>query len=410
MKISFIADCHLNKSSYKDEETPLTTSLPFRAQDFMNSLEYMVTKNINEIKPDILLFLGDIYDSFDPNSIVTGFFSEQLKKLSDAKIPVIILVGNHDICSRHHALLPLQKLGLKTARVIQSPDILAFRDVVFMLFPYSIEVEKKIVTIKEQFNAFIAESKIKLADEAYKGKSVIFTGHFGVRGACLNSFIDKKNEIKKTINKSEKDISVDDLDTIGAEGVFLGDYHKYQVLPTKNCLALYPGSIEKTDLSETNDKKGFVVYDTILKKHEFVEYPNVRPMLDISGNVKEINEQIDKLGDESKGAIIRITAKGNLQDISDYEIAQHEISKKLKNKIDPIYVKSRNKLIDEETAKKAEIIEKEIADNGHITETEVIDIVKNMISDVEQDPEEFKILCELAEDIYKTTQMNRKVS
>lgn len=408
MKISLIADCHLNKSSYKDEETPLTTSLPFRPQDFMNSLEYIISKNINEIKPDILLVLGDVYDSFDPNPNISGFFSSQIKRLIEAKIPTVIIVGNHDICSRYHALLPLQNLGLKSVKVIESPETIIFKDIVFLLFPYSVEVEKKKFTIKEQFNSFIAEAKIKLANEEYKNKTVVFAGHFGVRGAFLNKYTDKNNQEKKTINKSEKDISIDDLDNIGAECVFLGDYHKYQVLPTKNCLALYPGSIEKSDLSESNDKKGFVTYDTILKKHEFIEYPNVRPMIDISGNLKEINEQIDRLGDDSKGAIIRITAKGNLQEISEYEIAQHEVSKKLKNKVDPIYIKSRNKIVDLETEKKAQIVEKEIQENGHITEKEVIDVVKSMISGIEQDEEECKILCELAEDIYKTAQMNKR--
>ena len=155
VKISYIADCHLNKSSYKDDESFLFTSIPFRSQDFMKSLEYMVDKNINEIKPDLIMFLGDIYDTFDPSNIVTAFFSEQLRKIADAKIPVIIIVGNHDICSKHHALLPLLKLNLKNIKVVENPQSVKFKDKLLLLFPYSVDVERKIITIKEQFKQFV---------------------------------------------------------------------------------------------------------------------------------------------------------------------------------------------------------------------------------------------------------------
>ena len=66
MKISFIADCHLNKTSYKDDESFMFTSLSFRPQDFMKSLEYMVDKNINE-------FAHNFMELKDVSKIETNF-------------------------------------------------------------------------------------------------------------------------------------------------------------------------------------------------------------------------------------------------------------------------------------------------------------------------------------------------
>ena len=143
MKISWIADLHLNKTSYQDEESPLSLSLPFRCQDFMNSLEYMVSLNIEKIKPNLVVFLGDIYDSYDPTPAITGFFSQQLRRLASAKIPVIIIVGNHDICSKYHALNPLMKLEIPNIKVYDSPANIMLGDSFFMLFPASIAFNLK---------------------------------------------------------------------------------------------------------------------------------------------------------------------------------------------------------------------------------------------------------------------------
>lgn len=415
MKITAIADCHLNKTSYKDDESYMFTSIPFRSQDFMNSFCWMVDKNINEIKPDLFLILGDIYDTFDPSNIVSAFFNEQLRKLSDAKIPVIILVGNHDICSKHHALLPLLKLNLKNIKVIENPQTIKFKDKLLMLFPYSVDVEKKNITIKEQFNQFVAKTKEQIINtEDWHNLDVIFLGHFGVKGAYVNKYNTDGGQ-KLVLNENDHDISVADLDTIGAKYVLLGDYHKHQILPTSNCLAMYPGSIERTDMSEANDKKGFVFYDSekeVNDKYEkftFVEYPNTRPMIDLVGNLQDIYKTIDKLGSESKGAIVRLTVKGSAQEIVEFDIGQHELIKKLNAKIEPAYTKKQNKMVDNDRNKKVEEIEKKISSEGHITSSEVIDVVKDTLSERESNKEELRELVNIAENVYEVAQLKMKV-
>lgn len=418
MKISWIADCHLNKVSYRDDqESFMFTSLPFRSRDFMLSFEYMVNYNIEVIKPDLIVILGDIYDTFDPNNIVMGFFNEQVKKISDAKIPLIILVGNHDICSKHHALLPLMKLGLKNIKIIEQPQTLLFKDILLLLFPYSVDIERKIVTPKNQFKEFMQNIKTKIAEnKELQDKKIMFAGHFGVNGAFKNKYVAENDSIKVVLNNSDDDISIEDLEYIGAEYIFLGDYHKHQILNTKKCIAMYPGSIERTDMSEAEDKKGFILYDTDSDidirygKCRFIEYPNIRPMVDISGNLSEINDFISNLDNNYKNAIVRISVKGDKKEIMAFDTMQYYVYKTLKEKIDPIYIKKRNIIIDNETKSSAEKIEKQISLVGDIAATEVIDVVKESILEIEKDKDEIKILNDLAEDIYKVVKMKNEHS
>ena len=63
MKIAIVPDLHLNKSVYKgvyDRDNP---SVPFRSADFMRAFESIVDKCINELKPDLFVIPGDVYDN-----------------------------------------------------------------------------------------------------------------------------------------------------------------------------------------------------------------------------------------------------------------------------------------------------------------------------------------------------------
>jgi DNA repair protein SbcD/Mre11 len=261
MKISLIADPHLNKTIYKgvmDEQYP---DIPFRNADLMRAFEFAIDKNINEIHPDLIVVLGDVYDTPHPLNPIRTFFNSQLRRLSEANIPVIILVGNHDICSKHHALEPIAALGLKHVKVIEEPKLTLFKDKALMLFPYSLAVEKKEITIKDQFYKFVTSSrKLMILNPNFKDKGILFFGHFPVNGAIKNSYDDDDiNDIaganpevvekKMVYNHNDSDISLADLDTIGASHIFLGDFHKHQELNTKTP-AYYIGSPEKCNFSE----------------------------------------------------------------------------------------------------------------------------------------------------------------
>ena len=327
MKISIIADPHLNKSVYKSVSDKEISDLPFRTVDFMKAYENSVDKVIR-IKPDLNVVVGDVFDTFDPSNSVRRFLNEQIMKLSNSDIPTVYITGNHDVCRKHHPLEPILPFKIKGVKILDEPMVIQFKDKILMFFPYSIKVEKGDIDIKDQFNSFINKTKeIISKTENMQNKDIIFFGHFPVKGGGLNSYSVEDGEsviIKKTIfNKSTKDISLLDLDSIGASYVFLGDFHKHQVLDTKKCKAMYIGSLEKTDVSEVEEKKGFILYDSemnedpILGKCSFIENENCRPIVILSGTIENMENQLKKI-DKSDNAIVKIAFSGNSNELTSF--------------------------------------------------------------------------------------------
>lgn len=406
MKISVIADCHLNKvnfSTFKDKDS----GNPYKSHDFMKAFEYMVDKNINEIKPDVLVIAGDIYDTHDPSNYVRAFFSRQVSKLVRNKIPVIILVGNHDICRKNHALSPLLEIKMNNVMVIEEPKLIKFKDHIFLLYPYSIKVERSVIKNRDLFYHFTNESKLKIKDNPeFKDLPVLFFGHFGVSGATMNSGSSSAGGKLNFVNNSSNDISVSDLDSLGVDYVFLGDYHSHQILPTKNCVSMYTGSIEKDDITHRDTKKGFVVYDTNLPKDpkygtsRFIEYPYCRPMVSISGSLKEIRDGIEKLDSNNQGAFVKILFEGDIKEANDFHIALESLRNDIRKKVQPVHLIDAQNIIEKDKEDKGKEIEEKILETGHMTDDEVMEVVGEIIKE-QVDEEEYKIIYKMAEDIRK---------
>lgn len=420
MKIAVIPDIHLNKTVYKgvmDRNIPM---LPFRNVDFMNAFEHAVNQCISELHPDLVVIPGDVYDNFEPSNEVRGFFSGQLSKLSNAKIPVIILIGNHDVCKKHHGLKDIQELKLKNIVVIEKPTITAYKDMQLFLFPYSLEVEQQKKTIKEDFLDFVREIKSKKTDAPN-----IFFGHFGVRGAALNEYTDEetttdttttempvvaKSTVKEFKNRNPNDIGTDDLDSIGADYVILGDYHKHQVLNIKKCIAMYPGSLEKTSFSEKDQSKGFVWFDSEaalngnMGKCRFIEYPKCRPMLELKGNFIEIKDKFKNTDySKYKDAIVKITFTGTGTELIDISTNLESFKKEIRDILDPIHIDFINKSTNNEQVQAANSLEKEIMEKGHLSNDDVIGVVKEIVKERITDEKELALIIDLADEVYKET-------
>jgi DNA repair exonuclease SbcCD nuclease subunit len=410
MKVSIIADPHLNKSVYKSVSDKEVSDLPFRTVDFMKAYENAVDKVI-KIKPDLNVVVGDVFDTFDPSNSVRRFLNEQIMKLSNSDIPTVYITGNHDVCRKHHPLEPILPFKIKGVKILDEPMVIQFKDKILMFFPYSIKVEKGDIDIKDQFNSFISKTKEIISKTGdMQNKDILFFGHFPVKGGGLNSYSVEDGEsiiIKKTIfNKSTKDISLLDLDSIGASYVFLGDFHKHQVLDTKKCKAMYIGSLEKTDVSEVEEKKGFILYDSemkedpILGKCSFIENESCRPIVILSGTIENMENQLKKI-DKSDNAIVKIAFSGNSNELTSFSANIESLKRKLKDKIDPIHIIHTQDVKDEEESKKALDIEKNIIERGHIEIEDVLDVVNEMIKEKISDNEEVLLLEKMAAEIYK---------
>ncbi|MFA7220337.1 MAG: hypothetical protein WC119_07565, partial [Synergistaceae bacterium] len=206
------------------------------------------------------------------------------------------------------------------------------------------------------------------------------------------------------------DINISDLETIPAKYIFLGDYHQHQILPVKNSIAMYTGSIERTDMTEFDQIKGFVVHDDSneenggMGKARFIEYPKCRPMIEFRGNVTEIIKAIDDLPSKGvRGAIVKIAFTGTNKELMDFSSNLDEIRKRIKSKIDPIHIYHKQKVVDPAGEQSAHKLEEEIMEIGGLNEELILKVVEEMIIEKENDIEEQKILIGIASEIYKET-------
>lgn len=419
MKIAVVPDNHLNKVTYKSIMDSEFSDVSFRSADFMRSFRWIVDTCINEIKPDMFVIPGDVYDYFDPSNAVRGFFSGQISRLTGANINVIILIGNHDVCRKHHALKDIQELNLPKVRVVDRPKIFTIpkANMQFFMFPYTLQVEQKILTIRQEFEAFLKE----IEEKKVKGMTSIFFGHFGVRGGKLNEY-KEENELlseftditstpititKEFVNTNPNDISAEDLDKIGADYVLLGDFHEFQILPTKHCFALYAGSIEKTDFSEINHKKGFILFDSEGVKDKqlgfckFIEYPHCRDMIEFRGNFKQIKEQFEKLDYSSyKNPIIKINFEGTNEEKLTFSVELEQFKKEVKRVLDPVHIYHVQKIKNSKWENQLSKIEREILDKEHLEAKDVLIVVKEIIDERVDNEEERKKTFDLATAIY----------
>ena len=365
MRIAVISDCHLNDTTYSFVKDKVKTHLPFRTVDFMASFEYLVQKII-ENKPNMLVIVGDAFDSAYPHSDVSAFFNEQMHLLQENKVHVIVLTGNHDISRQSNALKPLKSLSLPFIEIVDEPVAKKVGDYLYMLFPYSMDVEHRKISVRQQLDDFVKKTKVEIADKTLPDLPILFFGHFGVQGAVMSQSADKQPGIttensirrlsKNMIRGSDRDlVTVNDLQNIGAKYIFLGDYHKHQILSVPDSVAMYTGSIEKTDSGEMGIKKGCIIFDSEAKPDKklgqctFIEYPNCRPFVELRGNWHDIKEGCRGINDTHKGAVVKIHVVGTKIEVAECSSNLQRLKEWLVKKIAAVHILYEHTIVEEAT-------------------------------------------------------------
>ncbi len=92
MKILHFSDTHLGFQAF-DRVTEAGVNA--REQDVYDAFERVVDR-ILAIKPDIVVHAGDLFHRPSPSNRALTFALEQLRRISMAKIPIVIIAGNHE--------------------------------------------------------------------------------------------------------------------------------------------------------------------------------------------------------------------------------------------------------------------------------------------------------------------------
>jgi DNA repair exonuclease SbcCD nuclease subunit len=233
-----------------DEETGLNQ----REVDVFNAFRETVDR-ILEIRPDAVLHSGDLFDSVRPTNRAISYALEQLVRITERGIPVVVIAGNHSTPR-------LQETG-SVFRIFE--HINGIRPVYKGVYE-KIRVGDMVVHAVPHCDSETLRENIEMIKLCKDARYNVMMLHAGVVGLSVFK-MDEFNEalIQSSYLKKEFDY------------IALGHYHGYFEVNDNAC---YAGSTERFSFAEANQKKGFLVIDLEDGKKEFIEI-KTREMIDL---------------------------------------------------------------------------------------------------------------------------------
>ena len=218
MKILFIGDPHLKITRFN------------LALDFLQWIDQIIEK----VSPDLVVNLGD---TFDTHSVIRSEILTEFNKHVDNTIKVceyVYVLGNHDMYkpdnSKYHALQTMKDREGFT--VVDEPMILANKDITYVPYVHNFREFPKV------------ETPILVAHQTFVG--------------CDYGYY-------------RPDVGVD-ADKVNAEIIISGHIHKRQRFGK----VVYPGTPFAQSVSDINQSKGVMLFDTDTYKFTFIESPMPR--------------------------------------------------------------------------------------------------------------------------------------
>ncbi|MBI2019592.1 exonuclease SbcCD subunit D [Candidatus Daviesbacteria bacterium] len=241
MKLLHFSDIHIGMENYAklDPETGLST----RLLDFFSTFDFIVDLSLKE-DVDAVIFAGDAYKTRDPNPTQQRGFGERVARLAK-KIPVILVVGNHDTPNaegKANTLDIYSALEIDNVWVSRKPE--------YLQIPTK-SGNLQVVTLpwlhKNDYKT-IAEKLKLLYDKITPSSPAIFLSHAEIEGASYGS--EKGLAIANDVT-----IPLPLLQDKRLSYAALGHIHKHQVL-SKDPLIVYSGSPTRIDFGEEKEDKG----------------------------------------------------------------------------------------------------------------------------------------------------------
>src|SRR5688572_13890919 len=93
IRVLHFADLHVGMENYGKLDAQ--SGISSRIRDFLDRLDEVVDYALGH-DADLVIFAGDAFKTRDPDPTQQREFALRMKKLAD-KVPVFMLVGNHDI-------------------------------------------------------------------------------------------------------------------------------------------------------------------------------------------------------------------------------------------------------------------------------------------------------------------------
>jgi exonuclease SbcD len=322
IKLLHFADAHIDIANYGAHDP--RTGLPLRVMDFLKSLDTIVDTAIEE-KVDLVIFAGDAYKDRSPAPTFQREWGRRIMRLSRAKIPTILITGNHDIApsqQRAHAIQEFDTLEVPYIHVVYQPALLGPNEldglpVQVLAIPWI--TRSGIVSLLENTpadekdpNKLIENAIANLIQTAIQALNpdlpAILTAHASISGAVFGN--EQTIKLGRDVLLPPGLVRAPHFDYVA-----LGHIHRFQDMnPGGQPPVVYPGSIERVDFGEAREEKGFVVADVSRgEAHYTWRKLAIRPFLDFTVTLEEGDPVREKLlaplpeEEAMRDAVVRLT-------------------------------------------------------------------------------------------------------
>jgi exonuclease SbcD len=322
-----LADIHIGMENYGRLDPK--SGLNSRVVDFLRRLSQAIDIAL-EREVDVCIFAGDAYKNQRPNPTFQREFARRIKRLAAEGVPVILLVGNHDMATADRAASSLDIFG-----VLDVPGVIvADREMVHQItcrrgqplqvatVPYP---QRTRLLAREQYQNLplddldmelgnlVAKNLEDLVSEVQERPDLpaVLTAHLSVSGARQGS--EQSVMIGRDVVVMKSLLADPTWDYVA-----LGHIHKHQELNNGHRPPLvYPGSLERIDFGEEGERKGFVMVQLERGRAEWEFVPvDARRFLTIRLDIRESAEPMIAILDELEqhnvdGAIVRVFIKAS---------------------------------------------------------------------------------------------------
>jgi DNA repair protein SbcD/Mre11 len=315
IKILHLSDIHMGSGFSHGRINP-ATGLNTRLEDFVNTLSICIDRALTDAV-DMVIFGGDAFPDATPPPYVQQAFASQFRRLMDANIPTVLLVGNHDQHSQGQG-----GASLNIYRTLGVPGFV----VGDTLTTHCIETRN---------------GKVQVITLPWLTRSTLMTRQEteGLSLAEVNQLLTERLRVvlEGEVRRLDPDVPtvllahlMADNATLGAERflavgkgftlplslltrpcfdyVALGHVHRHQNLNKSNDPpVIYPGSIERVDFSEEKEDKGYVMLELERGSAEWEFCPlTVRTFRTIEVDISK--------ADDPQAVLMKAIAKYDIQD------------------------------------------------------------------------------------------------